>query len=212
MQVPGAPFTTSGFVRVFAAGLLLCSGTLAAAPPHANAAATERSVRDSLNTPAEKATLRLQKAQASAQPAPTHLPALEARDLTGRPVRNLHLDGRHTLLSFYFSGCVPCIQEVPALNAYREAHPELNYVAITFDPAVDARRFVSERKLNWPVIADAGHFLNAAGVRSFPGYMLVAPDGRILGRGAGLAINAKEKTPGLASLEKFVDKQLKAPK
>jgi peroxiredoxin len=143
--------------------------------------------------------------------APTHLPDLEARDLTGRPVRNFNFGGKLTLLNFYFSDCVPCIQEVPALNAFREAHPELNYLAITFDPAFDARRFVSERKFNWPVFADAARFLRAAGVRRFPSYMLVAPDGRIVGRGSGLSMNAREETPGLASLENFVDTRLKTP-
>ena len=147
-------------------------------------------------------------AEAPTSPTPTHLPALDARDLTGRPVRSVYHGGKHTLLSFYFSSCVPCIQEVPALNAYREAHPELNYLAVTFDPAFDARRFVSERKLNWPVVADAGRFLRAAGVRSFPAYMLVAPDGRILGRGAGLSLDVGEVTPGLQSLEKFVEERL----
>jgi peroxiredoxin len=153
-----------------------------------------------------KLLLRLKKADAAPSKGPTHLPALEARDLTGRPVRSLDHAGKHTLVSFYFSTCVPCIQEVPALNAFRDSHPELNYLAITFDPAADARRFVSERKLSWPVLADAGRFLSAAGVRTFPAYMLVAPDGRILGRGAGLALHAKEPTPGLESLEKFVSR------
>lgn len=143
---------------------------------------------------------------------PSHLPALEARDLTGRPVRHLDLAGKHTLLNFYFSDCAPCVQEVPALNAFREANPELNYLAITFDPAADARRFVSERKLSWPVVADAGRFLRAAGVRSFPGYMLVAPDGRILGYGQGLAFGPDEETPGLAALQKFVGERLKEQK
>ncbi len=158
---------TADFLRALATGLLLCGAPVMA--------------EDEPGSDSAEAT------------RPTHLPVLEARDLSGRPVRGMQLDGRHTLLSFYFSSCVPCIQEVPALNAYREAHPELNYLAITFDPAVDARRFVSERKLSWPVVADAGRFLRDAGVRSFPGYMLLAPDGRIVGRGAGLALNARGK-------------------
>lgn len=176
-----------------------------AADPH-NSIAIDKSSADKL-------VLRLRKSQAPAKTKNlTHMPELEARDLTGRLVRNVDLAGKHTLLSFYFSTCAPCIQEVPALNAYRAAHPELNYLAVTFDPAADARKFVSDRKLNWPVVAGAARFLKAAGVRSFPGYMLVGPDGRIMGRGAGLAIHAQEVTPGLAALEKFVDTQLKDQK
>jgi len=178
-----------------AAALLICSALASAAEPPADSApATEEA-----------------PAPAAEAAALSHLPALNARDLGGRPVRTLHSGGKHTLLNFYFSGCVPCIREVPALNAFRAAHPELNYLAVTFDPAFDARAFVAERRLDWPVVADAARFLRAAGVRSFPGYMLVAPDGRIVGRRAGLLLNARERTPGLASLEKFVDGELGTP-
>jgi thiol-disulfide isomerase/thioredoxin len=189
---------TAHSIRALLGGLLLCAAAAMAADGARNESASPAGSvpPEDLAPPAE---------------GPTHLPAIEARDLSGRPVRRVHRADRHTLLTFYFSTCVPCIQEVPALNAYREAHPELNYVAITFDLAADARRFVSERKLNWPVVADAGRFLREAGIRSFPAYMLVAPDGRIIGRGAGLALNAREKTPGLAALERFVSRQLKAP-
>lgn len=179
--------------------------------PEAFAAAAEKqgnTTRVDKSQPG-KVVLRVARPRANAYTSPTHLPALEARDLSGRPVRNVDLGGKPTLLSFYFSTCVPCIQEVPALNAFREAHPELNYLAITFDHAADARKFVSDRKLSWPVVAGAGRFLNAAGVRSFPGYMMVAPDGRIMGRGAGLTLDTTEETPGLAALEKFVGTQLK---
>jgi peroxiredoxin len=142
-----------------------------------------------------------------AEPAPSgsgHLPTLDAEDLDGRRVRNADLAGRHTLVTFYFATCVPCIKEVPALNTYRRAHPDLNYLAVTYESVAEARAFVAKHGLEWPVIADARPFLDAAGVRGFPTYLLVSPDGRILGRESGLPLDPKEEIPGLASLTAFV--------
>ncbi len=152
-----------------------------------------------------KVTLRLKDAQSRTPGAQlTHLPPLDLKDLSGQRVRNSDLTGRTTLLNFYFAECGPCVKEVPALNAFRQAHPELNYLAITFDPEAVASKFVAERKFEWPIIANAARFLESAGVRGFPAYMLIAPDGRIIGRQAGLGFRNEEETPGLASLEKFV--------
>jgi len=152
-----------------------------------------------------KMILRLQREKPKApEPGPSHLPAMDLVDLSGRRVRNADLAGRPTLLSFYFATCVPCIKEVPALNAYRKAHPDLNYLAVTFDSAAEAKQFVADRGLGWPVVANARSFIDAASVRGFPTYMLVGPDGRILGRESGLTFNVSEAIPGMAALEKFV--------
>ena len=67
-------------------------------------------------------------------------------------IRSADLAGRPTLLSFFFETCVPCIKEVPVLNAFARKHAEYNYLAITFDPIADARRFVAQRKFEWPVV------------------------------------------------------------
>ena len=77
-------------------------------------------------------------------------------------------------------------------------------MAVTFDSAAEAKTFVADRGLTWPVVAHARGFIDAAKVRGFPTYMLVASDGRILGRESGLTYNFDEAIPGIAGLEKFV--------
>ena len=152
-----------------------------------------------------KTVFRLRKSE-SAEPesGPAHLPPLDALALDGRRIRNTDLAGRPTLLTFFFSTCVPCIKEVPALNEFRRRHPGMNFLAVTFDAAEEARAFVNQRKLDWPVVADARPFMDAAAVRGYPAYLLVAPDGRIIARHTGLVFGDAEATPGLASLEKWV--------
>src|SRR6185369_629914 len=72
-------------------------------------------------------TMKLEKPGAGAVAKPvTSLPPLDFHDIAGRPVSNQTLAGKPTLLSFFFAECVPCIKEVPILNAFRRKHPEYN--------------------------------------------------------------------------------------
>jgi thiol-disulfide isomerase/thioredoxin len=142
--------------------------------------------------------------------AVTKLPPLDARTLGGRPLRNTDLAGKPTIVNFFFSTCVPCIREVPMLNTFARQHPEFNYIAVTHDPSDEAREFVSQRKFDWPVIANAQTFVQAAQVRGFPTYLLVAKDGRIIGRGSGLDDESmKNADAGLKNLEEWVAARLR---
>lgn len=142
--------------------------------------------------------------------AVTKLPPLDARTLGGRPLRNADLAGRATIVNFFFSTCVPCIKEVPVLNTFARQHPEFNYIALTHDPADEARGFVAQRKFDWPVIANAQSFVTAAQVRGFPTYLLVAKDGRIIGRGSGLDDESmKNADAGLKNFEEWIAARLR---
>lgn len=153
----------------------------------------------------KKFTLRLAKARADANAVPAFLPELDATNLAGQPVRGADLKGRATLFNFFFSTCVPCIKEVPFLNEFRRKHAEYNYVAVTFDPVPEARDFAAQRNFEWPIVADARKFVDAAGVKGYPTYMLVAADGRILARNSGLDVEAmKDPATGLAHIENWV--------
>jgi thiol-disulfide isomerase/thioredoxin len=154
----------------------------------------------------QAAVLRL-KAPVAAASGPTHLPAVDLTDLSGRRIRNQDLAGKPTLVNFFFETCVPCIKEAPVLSAFARKHPEYNYLAVTFESREAARRFVDQRELQWPVVADAQAFVDAAGVKAYPTYLLVSPDGRILGRGSGMdprSMNDVHKA--LAEFEAWVGK------
>ena len=112
--------------------------------------------------------------------AGSRLPALgKLETLDGDAVSDADLRDRYTLLSFYFAECVPCIAEIPALNGYAAAHPEIGVWAITFDDTATSKAFVAQRGLELPVIAEAQVFIDAVGVTGYPTWLLVDADGRI---------------------------------
>jgi thiol-disulfide isomerase/thioredoxin len=147
-------------------------------------------------------TLKLHDASTDGEVgAVKRLPEFDLARLDGGRARSSELRGRVSLVNFFFETCVPCIKEAPMLSAFRRKHPEYAYLAVTNDPAPEARRFVEQRKLDWPVASDAAPLIAALQIKGYPTYLLVAADGRILGRGSGMDMDAMEK-PAVA-LEKF---------
>jgi peroxiredoxin len=121
---------------------------------------------------------------------PDFLPALQLTTIDGRPVSSADFADRPLLLSFFFSACTPCINEVPILNAFASKHPEFHYLAVTFDSKNEAARFVEQRHLKWPVVAEAHDFISVTGVVAYPAYLLVSRQGKIMARGTGLDTRA----------------------
>jgi peroxiredoxin len=107
------------------------------------------------------------------------LPATSLTTLAGESWTPVAKDGRYMLLSFYFDECVPCIAEIPALNAYAHAHPEMRVLAVTFDEAASARKFRATHHLAWPIAPDAQAFIDALGIRTYPTLLLVRLDGTL---------------------------------
>jgi thiol-disulfide isomerase/thioredoxin len=159
------------------------------------------------NTTTGVTTLRFgSTAQKLAEKIAAKMPRIDFTDLAGRRVRSADLARKPTLFSFFFESCVPCIKEVPILNAFARKHAEFNYLAITFDSKADAQKFVQQHRLEWPVVAEAMGFIEAAGVKGFPTYLLAAADGRVLGHGSGMDSRAMTDTAfGLQQFEKWVD-------
>lgn len=129
------------------------------------------------------------------------LPEFDLARLDGGLARSADLMGRVSVINFFFETCVPCIKEAPVLSAFRHKHPEFHYLAVTSDPRDAAQRFVEQRHLDWPVAIDAAPLVEALQIKAYPTYLLVAADGRILGRGFGMDTKAMDD-PALA-LRKF---------
>lgn len=108
------------------------------------------------------------------------LPAIELRDLHGN--LNVLANGKkYTLLSFFFDGCVPCIQEIPALNALAGESANTKIISVTFDSSEVAEKFASQRGLKTSIVPNAQGYIDAIGVKVYPTLLLVSPEGRLVG-------------------------------
>lgn len=132
-------------------------------------------------------TVRRRGGRACPAPYPpvTELPPFDLRDLAGKRVTAKSLEGKPTLMNFYFAECVPCILEVGPINRYAAQHPEMNFLAVTFDDAQTARQFVDRHQFRWRVVPDAREFIDRLRVKKYPMMVLFDSRGRLLGTRLG---------------------------
>lgn len=107
------------------------------------------------------------------------LPAFALRTAQGLRISNADFAGHYTVLSFYFAECVPCIAEVPALNALAREHKDIRLLSVTFDSRETALAFANKRGLKIPSLVDAQDWIDALGIKTYPTLMLVDPHGRL---------------------------------
>ena len=136
-------------------------------------------------------------------------PAFALTTTKGARVTAAALRGRLTLVNFFFADCVPCIAEIPALNAYARHHPEVQVLAVTFDELAVAKDFEKQRGLKWPILAEGQPLISAVGVTGFPTFALVGPDGRVRAVAHSAAIAPKGSKLDVANLSTWVARNRK---
>ncbi len=115
-------------------------------------------------------------------------PPFELPALSGGVRRLGDFHGRYTLVSFFFADCAPCIAEAPMLVAYAREHRDMNFVAITYEDAMEAQRFANDRHFDWPILHEGQGLIDVLGVSVYPTLMLIDPDGHIAGAAVGMAM------------------------
>jgi thiol-disulfide isomerase/thioredoxin len=155
-----------------------------------------------INPPEARAPATHQENAALAIPVASEMPEIPSSDISG----NLHAlkNGEHyTLLSFFFHDCVPCIQEIPQLNALSVRAKQVQLVAVTFEDKAVAQRFIRERGLKLPVVAGEQEYIDALGIKTYPTLVLISPDGRLVGSRTSYKPAANEEA-GVKELEDWL--------
>lgn len=115
-------------------------------------------------------------------------PALTGTTLGGKRFSLAAERGHYVYVNFFASWCPPCQQEEPALVDFgfqqgRQGARGARMVSVIFNDTVgDARHFVSDWGIEWPVVPDTGGTIaNRFGVASPPMTFLVDPTGVVVG-------------------------------
>jgi peroxiredoxin len=143
-----------------------------------------------------------------AYPIVARMPALDALDLDGKRIISADLEGRPTLMSFFWVDCPPCIREVGALNALAARNPDINTVAVTWETAERARGFVAERGLRWRVIPAEQDYITRSGVPTYPTLKLYSANGQLLGTHSGGVSTASDVAALEEKLQAWLDEAL----
>jgi peroxiredoxin len=133
-------------------------------------------------------------------PAPA---ALALKDVQGAVHDLSQYRGRVVLVNFWATWCEPCREELPSIQRLRDKLAGKPFVALAInvdEPDARVRRFVSETRLDVPVLLDPNKNVTRAwGVRVLPATFIVGPEGRVRYRLVGEADWSDEKIVDLVS-------------
>jgi peroxiredoxin len=99
--------------------------------------------------------------------------------------------GKVVLLNFWASWCVPCREEMPAMEKLYQEYKQKNFVVLAIavkDRKQDAIDFVKELRLSYPIALDPEAQVGTLyGAWGLPATYLIGPKGEGLARGWGPA-------------------------
>lgn len=121
--------------------------------------------------------------------APT--PEINLTTPDGKKISLRDFRGKIVMLNFWASWCVPCREEMPAMEKLYQEFKDKNFVILAVavkDRKQDAVDFVKELKLTYPVALDPeGKVGQEYGAWGLPATYLIGPKGEGLARGWGPA-------------------------
>lgn len=108
------------------------------------------------------------------------MPNFDFIDMDGQPFSMESLEGKPTLVNFWFAECPPCIDEMPVLNGiYEKYKEEFNFIAITYEPKTKVKKFLKKYPFKFTHVVEAQSFIDQLGISSFPKNFLLDQDGII---------------------------------
>jgi peroxiredoxin len=124
-------------------------------------------------------------------PGPLFLSDLTLPDMAGHSVRLKHLQGRVLVVNLFANWCPACHREATGfVRIHRQIGSAVRFVGIAIDDKEAARDFISRAHINYLVLLAGRHpgkVLVALGDKAemLPYTLIVAPNGRIVGRHMG---------------------------
>ncbi|MGN6328044.1 MAG: TlpA family protein disulfide reductase [Rhodanobacter sp.] len=122
------------------------------------------------------------------QPAP----ALELRDIGGKMHDLASYRGHPVVLNFWASWCLPCREEMPALDRAQQRHGAsgVTVIGVAMDQSAAVRAYLAAHPVSYPIVlgqlshpSSAYRFGDSSDV--LPYSVLIGADGRVLAQHAG---------------------------
>jgi thiol-disulfide isomerase/thioredoxin len=94
----------------------------------------------------------------------------EGIDINDKKVSDKSYPEKLLVLNFWFTGCAPCIKEMPYLNKVREAYKgkDVAFVSITYNNKKEVETFLAKRAFAFDKVIDAQHLIDQFRVSTYP--------------------------------------------
>jgi thiol-disulfide isomerase/thioredoxin len=134
-------------------------------------------------------------------------PSFSLSSLSGREFDSHQLRGKPTMINFWFTRCVPCVEEMPVLNELKERYQEeVNFIAITFNDAEEVRGFLEKHSFDFMHLVDAEEFIDQLGNKAYPKNLFLDKEGVLRYALGGLSYIADENGKmQMGGAEEFIE-------
>ena len=108
------------------------------------------------------------------------LPDFDLMDLKGNKINSRDLKGRPVVINIWFATCIPCMEEMPALNELKEKfqNSDVVFLAITFENKITVQNFLKKHRFNFAALPDANEYCHHI-TSIYPVTLFVGRDGII---------------------------------
>ena len=108
--------------------------------------------------------------------------AFDLTDTSGKPQKLADFKGRWVVLNFWATWCVPCIQEIPDIAAFRKDHRDVVVIGVAIDAedAAKVRAFAAKVGHDYPLVLSNDAVEKQLGApRALPTTRIYDPNGKV---------------------------------
>ncbi len=129
---------------------------------------------------------------------PETAPDFEVFNLDGVQINNDLLRGKVAVLNFWFTGCGPCIGEMPELNQLvDEFSGDVRFLAFTYNSEDQIKKFLESHEFKYEIVPNENHLQKLFGVKSHPTHVVIDQNGAIRWKGSGAGSENLERMRGM---------------
>jgi cytochrome c biogenesis protein CcmG/thiol:disulfide interchange protein DsbE len=89
--------------------------------------------------------------------------------LSGKKISLDDLKGKQTLINLWFTGCAPCIEEMPVLNELKSKYGDkFNFLSVTYDSESKVNKLLEKHKFEFEHIVNSKKLTTKLGFNGFP--------------------------------------------
>ena len=107
------------------------------------------------------------------------IPRFEVKDIEGNSYTDGNTAGKPLVLNFWYTGCRPCIWEMPEISKWLAAVPDARYLAVTYNKKDEIMDIVTRQGFKFKQVAADKQLNEAFKVKSFPTTVLIDKKGII---------------------------------
>jgi thiol-disulfide isomerase/thioredoxin len=115
------------------------------------------------------------------------LPDISFTDLQGKQWTLSSLKGKVVYLNVWFTGCAPCVKEIPELNAIHAKHvknPDLVMLSLATNSSAELAEFLKSKPINFPVASVPFDLIKKIAMPTstiaFPTHLIISRSGTLL--------------------------------